>query len=69
MGEIEDLGEFDAIVIGAGMAGLMAGNAMADAGNRVLMLEKHSLPGGCTNNFQRGSINVICSVSSPCWPM
>ena len=48
-----DLGEFDTIVIGAGMAGLMAGNALARDGQRVLMLEKHAFPGGCTMNFER----------------
>jgi prolycopene isomerase len=51
--EIEDLGEFDVIVIGTGMAGLMAGNALANGGRRTLMLEKRSRPGGCTMNFER----------------
>jgi prolycopene isomerase len=53
MSEIEDVGSFDAIVIGAGMAGLMAGNALVKKGHRVLMLEKHAVPGGCTTNFER----------------
>jgi prolycopene isomerase len=53
MSEIEDVGSFDAIVIGAGMAGLMAGNALVKKGRRVLMLEKHAMPGGCTTNFER----------------
>jgi prolycopene isomerase len=53
MSGIEDLGDFDAIVIGAGMAGLMAGNALAGSGHRTLMLEMHSNPGGCTTNFER----------------
>ena len=61
MSRIEDLGEFDAIVIGAGMAGLMAGNALADAGHRTLMLEKHHFPGGCTNNFVRGDYRFEAS--------
>jgi prolycopene isomerase len=51
--EMEDLGEFDVIVIGTGMAGLMAGNALARSGRRTLMLEKHSNPGGCTATFER----------------
>jgi prolycopene isomerase len=58
---IEDLGEFDAIVIGAGMAGLMAGNALVDRGHRTLMLEKHSNPGGCTMNFERGDYRFEAS--------
>lgn len=61
MGGIEDLGDFDAIVIGAGMAGLMAGNGLAAAGHRVLLLERHSLPGGCTNNFVRGDYRFEAS--------
>jgi len=61
MSEIEDLGEFDAIVIGTGMAGLMAGNALANSGQRTLMLEKHSNPGGCTMNFERGDYRFEAS--------
>jgi prolycopene isomerase len=61
MSEIDDLGYFDAIVIGTGMAGLMAGNALVANGSRVLMLEKHGLPGGCTNNFVRGDYRFEAS--------
>ncbi len=61
MSEIEDLGEFDAIVIGTGMAGLMAGNALVKGGHRTLMLEKHSRPGGCTMNFERGDYRFEAS--------
>jgi len=53
MSGIEDVGSFDAIVIGAGVAGLTAGNALVKKGHRVLMLEKHAMPGGCTTNFER----------------
>ena len=53
MDEIEDVGSYDAIVIGSGMAGLMAGNALVQKGHRVLMLEKHVIPGGYTTNFER----------------
>jgi phytoene dehydrogenase-like protein len=51
--EIEDAGDYDVIVIGAGMAGLMAANALVLRGHRVLLLEKHALAGGCTMNFER----------------
>jgi prolycopene isomerase len=61
MSKIEDLGEYDAIVIGTGMAGLMAGTALAGNGHRVLMLEKHSQPGGCTMNFERGDYRFEAS--------
>jgi prolycopene isomerase len=61
MSGIEDLGRFDAIVIGAGMAGLMAGNALVKSGRRTLMLERHSNPGGCTMNFERGDYRFEAS--------
>jgi hypothetical protein len=48
-------------VIGTGMAGLMAGNALVDRGRRTLMLEKHSSPGGCTANFERGDYRFEAS--------
>jgi prolycopene isomerase len=53
MQEIEDIGSYDAIVVGSGMAGLMAGSALVRQGHRVLMLEKHVIPGGYTTNFER----------------
>ena len=48
MHEIEDVGSYDAIIISSGMAGLMAGNALVKKDQRVLMLEKHVIPGGYT---------------------
>ena len=53
MREIEDIGSYDAIVIGSGMAGLMAGSGLVEKGYSVLMLEKHAIPGGYTTNFER----------------
>ncbi|HQP31509.1 MAG TPA: NAD(P)-binding protein, partial [Deltaproteobacteria bacterium] len=43
----------DAIVIGAGMGGLMCGNFLARAGLRVLMLEHNHQPGGLMAGFRR----------------
>ncbi|MBW1683746.1 MAG: NAD(P)/FAD-dependent oxidoreductase [Deltaproteobacteria bacterium] len=51
--QVEDIGSFDAIVIGSGMSGLFAGNSLAKKGYRVLLLEKHVAPGGYTVNFER----------------
>jgi len=51
--ELEDAGHYDVIVIGAGMAGLMAANSLVLQGHRVLLLEKHAVAGGCTMNFER----------------
>ena len=45
---------YDAVVIGAGNAGLTAGAALARGGARVLVLERHNIPGGCATSFCRG---------------
>ena len=38
--------DFDAVVVGAGLGGLSAATYLAKAGKRVLVLEKHNVPGG-----------------------
>ena len=44
---------YDAIVIGAGMSGLAAGIRLAMFDKKVLILEKHSIPGGLNSYYQR----------------
>jgi phytoene dehydrogenase-like protein len=44
---------YDAIVIGAGMSGLAAGIRLAMFDKRVLILEKHTIPGGLNSYYQR----------------
>lgn len=46
--------DFDAIVIGAGNAGLTAATALQRGGARTLLLERHNIPGGCATSFIRG---------------
>ncbi|MFY7993762.1 MAG: phytoene desaturase family protein [Bacteriovoracaceae bacterium] len=44
---------YDAIVIGAGMSGLAAGIRLAMFNKKVVILEKHSIPGGLNSYYQR----------------
>lgn len=46
--------DYDVIVIGAGNGGLTSSAALAQGGKRVLLLEKHNIPGGCGTSFRRG---------------
>lgn len=47
------MSKFDAIIIGAGMSGLAAGIRLAMFDKKVLILEKHSVPGGLNSYYQR----------------
>jgi len=44
---------YDAIVIGAGMSGLAAGIRLAMFDKKVVILEKHTIPGGLNSYYQR----------------
>lgn len=44
---------YDAVVIGAGLGGLLAGCLLARAGRRVLLLEQHYMVGGYCSTFRR----------------
>lgn len=48
-----ELPKYDAIIIGAGMGGLVCGNLLAYKGYKVLIVEKHFVPGGCCTSFTR----------------
>jgi phytoene dehydrogenase-like protein len=45
--------KYDAIIIGAGMSGLAAGIRLAMFDKKVVILEKHSIPGGLNSYYQR----------------
>jgi len=45
---------YDCVVVGAGLGGLCAAFELARAGERVLLLERHNLPGGFATSFVRG---------------
>ena len=46
--------KYDVVVIGAGNGGMTAATALAQSGMKVLMLERHNIPGGCATSFCRG---------------
>ncbi|TFF93609.1 MAG: FAD-dependent oxidoreductase, partial [Promethearchaeota archaeon] len=46
--------EYDVIVVGAGLGGLGAACQLGLADKRVLLLEKHNVPGGFATSFVRG---------------
>ena len=45
--------KYDAIIIGGGLGGLTAGAKLAKHGKKVLLIEQHSIPGGCATVFKR----------------
>jgi phytoene dehydrogenase-like protein len=45
---------YDAIIIGSGLGGLSCASYLAKHGWKVLVLEKHSVPGGYATSFKRG---------------
>jgi all-trans-retinol 13,14-reductase len=55
-------GEFDAIVIGSGLGGLVAGALYARAGHRVLILERNSSFGGAATVYHHGALAIEASL-------
>ncbi|MHA1672286.1 MAG: phytoene desaturase family protein [Promethearchaeota archaeon] len=45
---------FDTVIIGSGLGGLGAGAFLASRGKKVLIVEKHNVPGGSASSFIRG---------------
>jgi len=45
--------KYDVIIVGAGIGGLTAGGLLAKRGKKVLVLDKHSVPGGNATVFNR----------------
>jgi phytoene dehydrogenase-like protein len=49
---------YDVIIIGAGLGGLTAGAKLSREGKKVLLIEQHSIPGGCATTFTRKNFKV-----------
>ena len=45
--------DIDVIIIGGGLGGLTAGAKLSREGKKVLLIEQHTVPGGCATTFRR----------------
>lgn len=57
---------YDAVIVGAGNGGLSAAAYLAKDGKKVLLLEKHNLPGGCATSFRRGRFEFEGTLHEMC---
>ena len=58
--------KYDIVVVGAGNGGLSAAAYLAKHGKRVLVCEKHNLPGGCATSFRRGRFEFEATLHEMC---
>jgi prolycopene isomerase len=56
-------GEYDLIVVGAGLGGLTCAGYAAGKGLKVLVVERHDIPGGYASAFTRGDPELTFDVS------
>ena len=54
--------DYDAVIIGAGLGGLSSAAFLAKAGKKVLLLERHYVPGGYASSFMRGRFEFEISL-------
>lgn len=59
---MEHVEHFDYVILGAGLGGLSAAACLTRQGNRVAVLEKHYLPGGCCHTFDYGDYRFCADV-------
>ena len=57
---------YDAVIVGAGNGGRSAAAYLAKEGKKVLLLEKHNLPGGCATSFRRGRFEFEGTLHEMC---
>ncbi len=57
---------YDAVIVGAGNAGISAACKMAKSGKKTLLIERHNIPGGCATSFRRGRFEFETSLHELC---
>ncbi len=57
---------YDVVIVGAGNGGLSAATYLSKLGKKVLLLEKHNLPGGCSTSFRRGRFEFEATLHEMC---
>ena len=57
---------YDAVVIGSGNGGLIAALRLAKSNKKVLLVERHILPGGFATGFSRGRFYFEASLHELC---
>lgn len=57
---------YDCVIIGAGNGGMSAACRLALAGKKILLVEKHNMPGGCASSFIRGRFEFDASLHEFC---
>lgn len=58
--------KYDVIVVGAGNGGLISALRLQKEGKKVLLLEKHNIPGGFATSFKRGRFEFEASLHELC---
>jgi phytoene dehydrogenase-like protein len=59
-----DESTYDAVIIGAGISGLVCGCYLAKSGMKVLIAEQHFKPGGYCTSFKRGNFTFDAAAHS-----
>ena len=57
--------DWDSIVIGSGIGGLVTASQLASKGAKVLVLEQYKIPGGSSGSFRRLSLIHISEPTRP----